>query len=471
MRRSLLLALTCAAVASQSGAALAKAAANSPAGGPPRWKQFSMVTQTYTPSQITTAVEGPQRQLVWFADYTANAIGYIAIGGKVTTFAMPPTQGGDPVGPQAITSGPLGEYYIANGGYGTINVTGANAYYCWAQNGPYTCPAGTSISVQNLSTPSGGSIVATSDGAAWFGAFYYSQILPNGSYPAVVQAIGNQLTAYLISVQQNANGVGTLVVGPDHNIWFVDKQQQTLDTLDVFGNVTAYALPGNPVDLVTGPDGNLWIPMRDQGTGVVTLAKVTTAGLATLMPLYNFNFFPPPKGGGGNTASLVAGQDGGLWIGFGSAVMRISTIGGDASAYPVPGTSGVSAIAPGADGNMWGFPTQGTVASVFQMGTIAAAPESLTLNLNQTVPLTFSEQHYRGTFAAGAQGPCTVTPTRGTTTVQVTGTAPGTCWVYATDTFSNGVVYVPVTVGSQARVRTIRLHATRRTVRRIHLSH
>lgn len=287
---------------------------------------------------------------------------------------MPPTLGGDPVGPFVLQGGLLGEYYLANGGYGTINVTGANTYYCWVQ-GQFTCPAGTSIAVQNLSPPSGGGLGVTNDGAAWFGAWYWSQTLPNGSYPAIVRASGNQLTAYLVSLQPNGPGIGSLVVGPDGNIWFVDPQGTALDKLDILGNLTVYAMPGNPVDIASGPDGNLWVPMQDQATGVVTLAKMTTSGVVTPVPLYNFSFFPPPNGGGGSNQGLIAGLDGGLWIGFGGAIMRISTVGGDASAYSAPGASGVWALSPGADGNMWGFPAPGSsVSSVFMMGTIAAAP-------------------------------------------------------------------------------------------------
>jgi hypothetical protein len=164
----------------------------------------------------------------------------------------------------------------------------------------------------------------------------------------------------------------------------------------------------------------------------------------------------------------------GLWLGMGNVALRVSTVAGGISAYAVPGTMGAGAVGPGADGNMWMFPAfqGGTVASVFLMGTISASPESLNLALNQTLPVTFAEQHYTGSFVATAQGPCKVTPVNGVRTFQVTGTGTGTCWVIATDTSNNGAAYVAVTIGgNSAHARPTRLPLRRRAVVRISVPH
>jgi hypothetical protein len=439
----------------------------------PEWKQFSMVTRSYTPSNIHAAVEGPQKQLVWFADTGANSIGYIAIGGKVTTFAMPPTTGGDPLAPFAIQSGLLGEYYLANGGYGTINVTGANKYYCWIISPQVTCPPGTVTPVPGLSLPSSSTFAVSSDGAAWFGAWYWSQTFPPGASAAVVvRASGSSFTVNIISMQQPQQqpqpGVRNVVSGSDGNIWFLDPDQITLDRLDASGTLTGYGLPTSAVDMAAGPDGNLWVLMQDNITAAVTLAKVTTSGVASVFPVYPFGFMG--TGGPPQPQGIVAGQDMGLWLGWGSVVLRFSTVAGGISEYAVPGTMGAGAVAPGADGNMWMFPAfqGGTVASVFLMGTISASPESLNLGLNQTAPVTFGEQHYSGSFVATSQGPCKVSPVNGARTFQVTGTGTGMCWVIATDVLNNGVAYVAVTVGGNgSHARPTRLPVHRRTVVRI----
>lgn len=195
---------------------------------------------------------------------------------------------------------------------------------------------------------------------------------------------------------------------------------------------------------------------------------VVTSGVASIFPVYPFGFIG--TGGPPQPQGIVSGEDMGLWLGWGNVALRFSTVGGGISEYAVPGTMGAGAVAPGADGNLWMFPAfqGGTVASVFLMGTISAAPESLNLSLNQTSPVTFAEQHYTGTFAAASQGPYKVSPANGARTFQVTGTGTGTCWVMATDTLNNGVAYVAVSVGGNgSHARPTRLAVRRRTVVRI----
>jgi hypothetical protein len=126
---------------------------------------------------------------------------------------------------------------------------------------------------------------------------------------------------------------GSLTVGSDGNLWFIELVQEGSPRASIFpltavavgritpaGAITEFPLPagrGSSGGLTVGPDGNFWfdeesIDVRSPGE----IGRITPAGAITQ--------FPPPASSIGETATaLTVGPDGDLWFTEGLSIGRL----------------------------------------------------------------------------------------------------------------------------------------------------
>src|SRR5439155_1424159 len=136
----------------------------------------------------------------------------------------------------------------------------------------------------------------------------------------------------------------------------------TVGRITAAGVITQFPLPkadADPEGIAAGPDGNLWVAERHANA----IARVTSDGVLTEFRL------PRPKSG---PLRIAAGSDGDLWFtdaGEAPPMLGRITPGGVISELALPSGTGVTAIAPRPDGNIW-FPAGYGVAraSVAQPG-------------------------------------------------------------------------------------------------------
>jgi virginiamycin B lyase len=252
------------------------------------------------------------------------------------------------------------------------------------------------------------SIVATAaapDGSLWFTEERYQSTGPNSwtDGPARVghATADGKLAEYPLPAG-NTFGPdpitnGTIVVGPDGRLWFVEWQGGLIHTaaphdaiaaIGPDGAISEYSLPfatwnffqpGLVTPLVLGPDGNLWFAARVAAhlgsTSATTptvdmLARITPAGAITAVPLAHVPVGAQLDG------HLTLGPDGNFWSGVdlvgaqgnvaGTDIARI-TPAGAVTSYSTP-TAGAGAFGyfAGGDGNVWFFdvPIPGGAAKI-----------------------------------------------------------------------------------------------------------
>ena len=85
-----------------------------------------------------------------------------------------------------------------------------------------------------------------------------------------------QLTEFPVS-EHAWRGVSDLVDGPNGSIWFLERSENKIGTIDRDGILHEYAIPtpsSYPRHLVAGPDGNLWFTEYDAGK----IGRITPRG-------------------------------------------------------------------------------------------------------------------------------------------------------------------------------------------------
>jgi streptogramin lyase len=165
---------------------------------------------------------------------------------------------------------------------------------------------------------------------------------------------GGVITEFKISGAQSLVGIAS---GPDGNIWFTDQFTGKVGHINTAGGqLKWYSLKSGsyPQGLTVGPDGNLWF-VDQKKTGLFTVGKITTAGTIT-------EYSGTLKAGGFQpytiTAQITGGPDGNLWFTNPQApatagknfVGKITTAG----AVTIYTTADLpQAIVSGPDGNLW----------------------------------------------------------------------------------------------------------------------
>ena len=142
---------------------------------------------------------------------------------------------------------------------------------------------------------------------------------------------------------------GTLIAGPDGNVWFVDVGRGQVGRVTPSGSFAQFVLPnpaGGAHTLVKGSDGNVWVIAR--GTGANShdwLVRVSPDGAMT-------RFAAGASGTG--LDSIAAGPDGNLWFTdvFGARIGRM-TPSGSLTEFHLQVPSAPRGITTGPDGNLW----------------------------------------------------------------------------------------------------------------------
>jgi virginiamycin B lyase len=224
-----------------------------------------------------------------------------------------------------VNNGTPGPYWIAPGPDGALWFTET-----WGNSIGRITTAGKATEYP-LPTP--GSfpecITAGPDGALWF-------------TETAVKQIGRITTAGTIT-EYPAVALG-ITTGPDGALWFTGSTDNFIGRITTSGVITEYPLPagnGYPVYITAGPDGALWFTEAGAGFG-----RITTAGVFTLYPV------APDMGQG----AITTGPDGALWATGGAGtdmIARITTAGVATLYYTPTGQSWPLAITAGPDGALW----------------------------------------------------------------------------------------------------------------------
>jgi streptogramin lyase len=271
---------------------------------------------------ITTGSDGN----LWFTESASNQIGRITPAGVVTEFKIPTAFSGA----SAITTGPDGNVYFVESEakqIGRITPKGVIT--------EFAIPA---------SVFAVGGITAGPDGNVYFSV--------GDNHGAEVGRLTPAGKITFLNLHQGGfPGTGSLVTGPDKNLWVaLFGEVVRLTTSDV---TTAFPLPTPAGDtaglggIAAGPDGNLWFTGDNFSNGGATVAafvgRITTKGVATEFPLATADSFP---------TGISAGSDGNLYsagTSAGAGLSRITTQG-VITELPVPTSGGVT---KGPDGNIW----------------------------------------------------------------------------------------------------------------------
>ncbi len=206
------------------------------------------------------------------------------------------------------------------------------------------------FSLPRIANPTG-SIVLGPDGNLWFPADYaIVRITPQG-----------HLTVFTISRSDNL-GIQAIIVGPDRNLWFTENYRDSIGVMDTRGRlVRTYALarltqPGDvptlgPSGITLGPDRAMWFTESLANK----IARLTLSGHVK-------EFAAPTCACTGDHSSgvqdIVAGPDGGLWFTEVDA-NRIGRIGldGHVRDFPIPssgsGDNDPVSLLVGPDNNLW----------------------------------------------------------------------------------------------------------------------
>ena len=118
-------------------------------------------------------------------------------------------------------------------------------------------------------------------------------------------------------------GVGTLVAGPDGNVWFTcSRKRRTrggsgrslIGRITPAGQVSEFAVPAHLGigGIVAGPDGNLWVLLSG---AAYPPSKSRPSAIGRMTPGGEMTLFKVGLRKGSNPGEIVAGADGNLWFG------------------------------------------------------------------------------------------------------------------------------------------------------------
>lgn len=291
---------------------------------------------------------------LWFADFSANAIGRVGADGTVTTFPLPTPNSGI----SSIAAGPDGNVWFTESStnrIGRITPTGAIAEF------PIPTPN---------SDPAG--LISGPNGSLWFVELGPAQI---GS---ITRA--GAVKEFAMPASVSGNNIGALAGGKDGNLYFFSGN--SIGKLTPSGAVTLIPLPSSVqggIDVMVGaPDGSLWLGASNSQGGL--LLRMTPAGQFTTFQVPG----PPPptspggRGGPGQPipvvpTALIVGPDGDIWfIQSTNGVVGRITPAGTFTTLTLPNsvTFANVYVAVGPDGNVW-FDEAGAGGVVTSFGRVA----------------------------------------------------------------------------------------------------
>lgn|GEM_PF-1868100 len=197
------------------------------------------------------------------------------------------------------------------------------------------------------------------------------------------------------AVPTPSSAPGSMVKGPDGNIWFTENQANHVGRIMTNGTIDEFTVPdpySEPGGIMNGPDGKMWFVGVDPNTAHEALGSITTGGTATTYPTPTLS---------SNISNPAAGPDGNVWFTeFDNNKVGKITPGGTITEYaiPTPGSNPTD-IHAGSDGNLW-FTEQNAskVGRITPSGTITefSLPSSATtmygLTLGSDGNLWFAQQ-------------------------------------------------------------------------------
>ena len=166
-----------------------------------------------------------------------------------------------------------------------------------------------------------------------------------------------------------AASIGSLTLGPDGNVWYVDIARELVGRISPAGEIKQFRLAvapaGGPHTITAGPDGNLWLTAVSG-----SILRVTPVGQVTTFDV------------GGGPVSITAGPDGNLWF-TGATLGQVyrMTPSGSVVEFNGPPSGTPAAITTGPDRNLWftGSTTVGKMTTDgrltnYQVGNDASLP-------------------------------------------------------------------------------------------------
>ncbi len=303
------------------------------------------------PTEITPAADGS----LWFSERFGGRIGKVTTDGRITFVDLKGLAIPSDVLPDALEPyfAELSELQLqALGGFiwqlGGISV-GSDGNL-WLRTGASTAVPAAAISKmtpdgQITSSPGssyptlGADEVVTPDGRLWYlaGGFGIGYVEPDG-----------HSAEYLVTGARTKSTPGSLTVGPDGNIWFPEVDRDRIVRMTTSGvptRFTAGITPGaHPLDITTGPDGNLWFT---EG-GVHKIGRITTDGTVA-----EFG-----TGITGEPSRIIGGGGGSLWFtevdanGIQFRLARITTAG-VVTELPIEANARITDLTSDANGNVW----------------------------------------------------------------------------------------------------------------------
>lgn len=234
-----------------------------------------------------------------------------------------------------------------------------------------------------------------------------------------------------------SNNLGEIAVGPDGNLWATESSTSSVDKINpATGAMTNFALGCSPTGIVTS-HANLWVACTNSN-----LDQVTTAGVVT--PFFNGFGFP------GSGKFLTVGPDNNPWFGTasGNEIGEFDPTTNQMSYFYPPVNYGTSnGLTTGPDGNVWAVDSTSRAINVYILNVIAVAPASVSFTAGgQTKTVVVTEP---GTthWTATTTKPSIATVAQGSPASKftITSVGPGSCKIIVTDAKGNSFA-VHVTV-------------------------
>ncbi len=270
----------------------------------------------------------------------------VTVGGTaVAAVTITPTQITARTLPHAAGAGNL---TVTNGDGKTATLTGGFAY---------TSVISTNIpTLQEFADPAAsftmGSIVLGPDGNLWFADGSVGRITPAGV------------------ITRFSTAARAIAAGPDGNLWALGVSARELVKVSVAGvALRHFPVPSgeDPVRITAGPDGALWYTDFSSGNHIVRFDPVTSV----------FTEFPLPTPNA-DPVGITTGPDGNLWFTEGAVdkIGRLDPATGVVTEFssPIPSGALPRGIAAGPDGNLWVTELNGGIDRVTPSGSITRFP-------------------------------------------------------------------------------------------------
>jgi len=249
---------------------------------------------------------------------------------------------------------------------GGMQITGSTPYAVPLTLVDSDSSGATSLSATTITSPADPAPTLTYNGTAFINASV-TAVVAGAHVQALAGALQPTLraTEYPVPSGNATNsrfGPGSLAVGSDGAIWFIDDT--AIGRVTMSGTVTEYPINATPYGIVSGSDGALWF--TESGPAV---ARLTTGG--TLQAYTNASY----------GQAIASGADGSLWFLSQTSPQTLGrlTTGGSQSFVPLQlpsGSYGVSAalFVTGSDGNFWSSGGQGNIARITPSGVVTLFP-------------------------------------------------------------------------------------------------